>query len=166
MSAHLTHEELTDNLLGVPSLTVNAHLLNCPACAEELRQLKQSIAAFRGAAHAWSESAVATPAVRGLPKRSWASFSWASPNWALAAAAMLLFAVGVTFYVRDHQARNQEHSAQVTAPAGTVVSAQSQIEQDNELLSQVNSEIAEGVPAPMQPLQLSQSVGSNVSAAK
>ena len=31
MSAHLTHEELTDTLLGISSLTVNAHLLNCPS---------------------------------------------------------------------------------------------------------------------------------------
>ena len=30
MSAHLTHEELTDNLLGVSSMTVNAHLLAVP----------------------------------------------------------------------------------------------------------------------------------------
>ncbi len=37
MSAHLTHEELTDNLLGVSSLTVNAHLLNCLAPTSWIR---------------------------------------------------------------------------------------------------------------------------------
>jgi anti-sigma factor RsiW len=169
MSAHLTHEELTDNLLGVSSLTVNAHLLNCPACASELQHMKHSIAAFRDAAHAWSESAVAadrTASVMGaLPERFWRSFHWASPNWALALTAML-FAVGITFYLRNHQVRGQDHSAPVTASVATVITTQSQIEQDNELLSQVNREIAEAVPAPMQPLQLSQSVGSNVSTAK
>ena len=55
MSAHLTHEELTDNLLGVSSITVNAHLLNCPACTRELDGMKTSITAFRDAAHAWNE---------------------------------------------------------------------------------------------------------------
>jgi hypothetical protein len=164
MSAHLTHEELTDNLLGVSSLTVNAHLLNCPACANELDNLKSSIAGFRGAAHAWSDSALAADRtasiVRVLPKKSWAA------NWVLAAAAVILFATGFISYLRDRQIGNQAHSIQVAAPATAIDGSQSQIEKDNELMSQVNSEIAEAVPAPMQPLQLSQSVASNASATK
>ncbi len=169
MSAHLTHEELTDNLLGVSSLTVNAHLLNCPACANELDQLKGSIAGFRGAAHAWSESAVAgdhtVQIVRARPQRSWTA------NWVLAAAAMVLFAAGFVSYLRDRQAGSQEvgnqaHSVPVAVPATGVEVSQSQIEKDNELMSQVNSEIAEAVPAPMQPLQLSQSAALSASAAK
>ena len=60
MSAHLTHAELTDNLLGVSSMTVNAHLLSCPACTRELDGMKTSITAFRDAAHAWNEDALAT----------------------------------------------------------------------------------------------------------
>lgn len=163
MSAHLTHEELTDNLLGVSSLTVNAHLLNCPACANELDQLKNSIAEFRGAAHAWSDSALAdrgAPVGRALPKRSWAA------NWVLAAAAMVLFAAGFISYLRDHKVGNQVQSAQVGVTTVPIEASAAQIERDNELMSQVNSEIAEAVPAPMQPLQLSQSVASNASAAK
>ena len=168
MSAHLTHEELTDNLLGVSSLTVNAHLLNCPACANELDKLKSSIAGFRGAARAWSENALADQTisiVRALPKRSWAA------NWALAATAVILFAAGFFFYLRGRQAGNQEianqpHSIQVAVPADSIEVSQSQIEKDNELMSQVNSEIAEAVPAPMQPLQLSQSAASIASTAK
>jgi len=170
MSTHLTHEELTDTLLGVSSFTVNAHLLNCPACDEELRRMKQSISAFRGAAHGWSESAMAayrTTSVGGaIPKRSFAPSSWVSPNWVLAAAAVLLFALGFILYLRDRQPKYQDHSAQVVAPAAAVTATQSQIEEDNELLSQVNSEIAEAVPAPMQPLQLSQSSSSNASTVK
>jgi len=165
MSAHLTHEELTDNLLGVSSLTVNAHLLNCPACANELDKLKSSIAGFRGAAHVWSENAVADHTVsiaRALPKKAWAA------NWALVAAAVTLFVAGFFSYRRDHQTGNREmaRSIQVTAPATGIELSQSQIEKDNELMSQVNSEIAEAVPAPMQPLQLSQSAVSSTSTAK
>ena len=165
MSAHLTQEELTDNLLGVSSLTVNAHLLSCPACANELDQLKNSISCFRGAAHAWSENALRADRsgslARTLPARS-----WPAATWALAAAVMILFVAASTFYLRDHQSRNQAHSVQVSSPATVLSASQSQIDQDNELLSQVNSEIAEAVPAPMQPLRLSESVASNGSASK
>jgi anti-sigma factor RsiW len=164
MSAHLTHEELTDNLLGVSSLTVNAHLLNCPTCANELEQMKETIAGFRGAARAWSESALAAerlvPVARALPQRSW------SAGWAVAAVAMILFAVGIAFYMRDNRAPNQVNSAQVAASAITTKTAQSQIEKDNELLSQVNSELAEAVPAPMQPLRLLDSAVSSSSTTK
>ena len=58
MSAHLTKEELTDTLLGISSLTVNAHLLGCPACADELESVKRTIAGFREVAHGWSDDAL------------------------------------------------------------------------------------------------------------
>jgi len=170
MSAHLTHEELTDNLLGVSSLTVNAHLLSCQACANELDRLKNSIAAFRGAAHAWSQSALAADRTMSVA-RTVRQRSWTTANWVLAAAAMILFAAGFSFYLRDRGTGNQEigsqaHSAQVAAPVPAIEASQSQIEKDNELMAQVNNEIAEAVPAPMQPLQVSQSVASNSSASK
>jgi anti-sigma factor RsiW len=161
MSAHLTHEELTDTLSGISSLTVNAHLLNCPECASEMDQLKNSIAGFRQAAHAWSESAPTVGRVSSVVprKRSWAA------TWALV-ATMILFAAGVIFYLRDYEARKQAESAQVAMPAAPLEGSAAQIAKDNELMSQVYSEISEGVPAPMQPLQISQSAASNDSAAK
>jgi hypothetical protein len=168
MSAHLTHAELTDNLLGVSSMTVNAHLLSCPACTRELGGMKTSITAFRDAAHAWNEDALATSrsaSIRHtLPKKSWAV------NWVLATAAVLLFAAGFVFYQRSQSGTssgpgNMAQSSKINVPATGMENA-SQIAQDNELMSQVNSEIAEAVPAPMQPLQLSESVTSNSSAAK
>ena len=84
-------------------------------------------------------------------------------NWVLAAAVVILFAAGFISYVRNHQVGNQVRSAQVATP---IEGSATQIEKDNELMSQVNSEIAEAVPAPMQPLQISQSAASNASAAK
>lgn len=164
MSAHLTHEELTDKLLGGSSLTVNAHLLSCPACAHELEQVKNSLAGFRGAAHAWSENALAADrgvsVVPKLPQRSWTA------NWVLVAASLMLLAGALTFYLRDYQARNQTSSVQPAAPVTKIDAAQSQIEKDNELLSQVDSELAEAVPAPMQPLRLLDSAASSVSTTK
>jgi hypothetical protein len=55
MNAHLTPEELTEQLLGSSSLTVNAHLLDCPTCASELDRLQSSISNFRDSAHNWSD---------------------------------------------------------------------------------------------------------------
>jgi hypothetical protein len=173
MSAHLTNEELTDNLLGVSSMTVNAHLLGCPACAEELDGMKTSITAFHDAAHAWNEDALSSRSAsiqpaslrHDLSKKIWAS------NWVLATAAVLLFAIGFVFYQRSHSGTNSgsvnmAQSPKINVPANGAESSASQIEQDNELMSQVNSEIAEAVPAPMQPLQLPQSITSNSSTAK
>jgi hypothetical protein len=168
MSAHLTHEELTDNLLGVSSLTVNAHLLSCSACVSELEKMKSSISAFRGAAHAWSENALAADrgvsVVPKLPQRSWTA------NWVLVAASLMLLAAALTFYLRDYQARNQTSSVQPAAPVTKIDAAQSQIEsqieKDNELLSQVDSELAEAVPAPMQPLGVLESSTSSTATTK
>ena len=169
MSAHLTHEELTDNLLGVSSLTVNAHLLSCPACVSELEKMKSSISAFRGAAHAWSENALAAdhkvPVIHRFPKRSW------SANWLLAAVSMVLVAIALTLYLRDYETPNQTSAVQPAAPVTKIDAAESQIagsqiERDNELLSQVDSELAEAVPAPMQPLRLMDSAASSVSTTK
>jgi hypothetical protein len=180
MSAHLTHEELTDNLLGVSSLTVNAHLMNCPTCTGELERMKRSISEFRGAAQAWSESpqrtANAFSVVHAAPKSS-----WRVGNWMLVAAVMVMFAAGLTFYMHNHQNPDRAAVVRVATAVNTVESPLSQIEKDptqenqvekaqlekdNELLSQVDSEIAEAVPAPMQPLRLMESTAVSTSTGK
>jgi anti-sigma factor RsiW len=89
MSAHLTHEELTDAMSGASSPAVDAHLLICPRCAHELDQVQNSIAAFRGAALAWSESSGAADraaTVLGTPPRR----PGRAGLWILAAATVLL----------------------------------------------------------------------------
>ncbi len=110
MSAHLTNEELTDKLLGVSSLTVNAHLMNCPVCTGELERMKRSISEFRGAAQAWSESQQRTAntfsVVHAAPKSPRGLGSWGFGNWMLAAAAMIVFAAGLTvLYARPSKSR-------------------------------------------------------------
>jgi len=64
MSAHLTHEELTDHLLGISSLTVNAHLLNCQTCANELVQMKNAISGFPTVDHNYLATMVAEPGLK------------------------------------------------------------------------------------------------------
>jgi hypothetical protein len=163
MTAHLTNEELTDNLLGVSSLTVNTHLLECTSCAQELQQLKGSMADFRGAALSWSEDAAVVE--RGTPRRV-PMKSRPAAGWILVAAAMVLFIAGATAYLHQNQIGDQTPSAQVSTPSGNPGVSQSQLDQDNQLLSQVSSELSEAVPAPMQPLLVSESSGANAVTSK
>jgi predicted anti-sigma-YlaC factor YlaD len=162
MSAHLTHEELTDNLLGVSSLTVNAHLLNCPTCANELSRMKSTIGGFRSAANAWSENTLAkTPKEQAFSRGSSPTLRW------VLAAAMIVLVVGLTFYIRG-RGENQANTATTStaSPVITVESQQSQIEKDNQLLSEVDIELTEAVPAPMQPLRLAESTAASASVTK
>lgn len=164
MNAHLTHEELTDKLMGASSLTVNAHLLECPACAGELDRLKGSISSFRDAAHAWSEdNLVATKSDRSgaqTPAR------WPVANWILVAAALILFAAGSTVYFYQQRIAGLAASAKVSTPAVNPGLSQAQLDQDNQLLSQVSVELGESVPSPMQPLLVSESATSGAVTSK
>src|SRR6185369_7840185 len=56
MNGHLTHQELTDHLLGTRSATVEAHLASCAACSKELYQFRESLGTFRTAVHNWSQA--------------------------------------------------------------------------------------------------------------
>ena len=156
MSAHLTNKEMTDRLLDVPSMTVDAHLLDCQACRAELNVLRSSVGDFRDAAQSWSEDAVAVS--RNLVTIAPRNKRWRA-EW-IVAAAFFLMVILPLLYLREREVHPVSGSVQ-TSPA---LSAQAQIEQDNELLTAVNSEITEGVPAPMQPLQISLSNNSASSA--
>jgi predicted anti-sigma-YlaC factor YlaD len=153
MSAHLTHEELTDRLLSEPSMTVDAHLQDCEACRKEFDQLRSSLGLFRDAAHGWSENAApfSQRVVAVAPRRK---AVWTA-EWAVAAALLLVVVILPIVYWQDrgHKVKN----ASTTSPAETF---QAQVDKDNEMLSAVNSEIAESVPTPMQPLRVSLSYGS------
>jgi anti-sigma factor RsiW len=164
LTSHLTKEELTDNLLGVSSLTVNAHLLGCPACAEELERIKSSIAGFREAAQGWSEHAMVAAAESGTVRSRTAGLR-SRPTWILAMAALILFVAGSLTYLHKEPAVSQGRAVAVSTPTATAALSQAQLDQDNQLLSQVSVELSEAVPAPMQPLLVSES-GASVSGAK
>jgi predicted anti-sigma-YlaC factor YlaD len=153
MTAHLTHEELTNRLLDEPSMTVDAHLHDCEQCRAEMNQIRTSLGLFRSAAHSWSERAAEVDhnVIVVAPRRT---RSWTA-EWAVAAALLLFLVVLPMVYWQDHGS----HGKTASTPA-VVNNSQAQITQDNELLSAVNNEISEGVPAPMQPLRVSLSYGS------
>lgn len=157
MSAHLTHEELTNRLLSEPSMTVDAHLLDCEACRTEFDQLKSSVGIFREAAHAWSENAavLSQRVVAIAPRRK----AVRTAEWAVAAALLLVMVILPMVYWQD-----RGHKVLTGSTSSTPETFQAQVDKDNELLSAVNSEIAESVPAPMQPLRVSLSYGLTDSA--
>jgi predicted anti-sigma-YlaC factor YlaD len=156
MSAHLTKEELTNRLLDEPSMTVDAHLLDCEICRAELNEMRTSVALFRTAAQSWGEYAATVDqnVMTMAPRRNRV---WAA-EWAVAAAFLLILVVMPVVYWQDRGSHTA--STHVSAAEGF----KAQVNQDNELLSAVNSEIAEGVPAPMQPLRVSLSYGTAGSA--
>jgi predicted anti-sigma-YlaC factor YlaD len=158
MNAHLTNEELTNRLLDEPSMTVDAHLLDCGSCRAELNEMRRAVAAFRTAARGWSENAstLAQNVVPVTPRRK----NLRAAEWIIAAAFLLLLVVMPVLYWQDRTSHTQTGST----PASATEVFQSQVNQDNELISAVNREIAEGVPAPMQPLRVSLSYGTASSA--
>jgi hypothetical protein len=163
-TSHLTREEFTDNLLGVSSLTVNAHLLGCTACADELERVKHGIAGFRDAAQGWSEQALLATESSATCVRSPRAQS--RPAWILAMVAMILFVAGLLIYTRKETVASQSHPAVVATPTAGAAPSQAQLDQDNQLLSQVNVELSEAVPAPMQPLLVSESSATGSGAKK
>ena len=153
MTAHITHEEMTELLMGARTSTLDCHLQACAECREELERVKSSLAMFSSASHSWSESAAAEATemqrVITLPRvRTYTSW------WKVAAVTAVLLVVFAAAY-RIEKGSPIDNSAKVITPAINAESSQSQIAQDNELLAQVNSEISESVPTPMQPLQIS-----------
>jgi hypothetical protein len=160
MTAHLTHEELTDRLLGAQSATVDVHLLDCAACSKELDQLRNSIGLFRGAVRGWSEvehSRREEAHSRILPAPR-------SFDWLLVGAVTMILSMFAILYIVDRADTKQQ--VQFTPPTSVnpiEKDSEAQIKQDNELLSQINQELSEGLPAPMQPLEVSVSQRSTSS---
>lgn len=147
MNDHLTHQEFTDYLLGARSATVEAHLADCSTCSKELYQFKESTESFRSAVHTWSEAPHAVrPEAREVPR---------SFDWLLVGAMVLVLATFATVYFGDRPNTKESDSKQ-TVPLNLVAdNSADQIQKDNELLSNINQELSEELPAPMQPLQVS-----------
>jgi hypothetical protein len=150
MNQHLTHQELTDHLLGTRSATVEAHLASCSACSKELYQFRESLGTFRTAVHNWSEAE--RPVQRHVfpvPR----SFDWLL----VGAMALVLLTFSLVFW-GDRSDNSAQNPPPPIPQQGTVDNnSLAQIQQDNELLSNINQELSEGLPAPMQPLQVADS---------
>jgi anti-sigma factor RsiW len=140
MSAHLKPERMNDVLLGIAESETSAHLRECAQCRAEIEAMRRTLSSFRGAAIGWSEGTAVKVA---LPSQRRAPSIWSRSAWVLATATILL-AVAISFSVR--RGRSNDTTARTDA--------QSQIARDNQLLADIQTEIGETTPGPLQPLQV------------
>jgi anti-sigma factor RsiW len=135
MIAHLSSEQLSECILGLPSPAVARHIEICPACNAELATLREALCEFRGAVRAWSgdqaNAALAVPA-RVPEPRSW----MASHQLALALLIAVICVFG-SIAVSWRESQPPDHALSAS---------------DAALLNQVDAEVSRTVPAPMEPL--------------
>jgi anti-sigma factor RsiW len=141
MSTHLKPEQMNDLLLGIAESEATAHLGSCSQCRTEVEAMRRTLASFRTASVNWSDDAAK---IVLLPSNLSSRSEWARPAWVFAAAAVLLV-VTISFSVR--RGRNNVAVAKSDA--------QTQIARDNQLLADIQTEIGETTPLPLQPLQVS-----------
>jgi anti-sigma factor RsiW len=141
MSTHLKPEQINDLLLGTSESEATAHVAACPQCRAEMDAMRRTLASFRTASVNWSDDAAKMVL---LPRNLHSRHQWARPAWVFAAAAVLLV-VTISFSVR------RGHNSAAVAKSD----AQTQIARDNQLLADIQTEIVETTPLPLQPLQVS-----------
>jgi len=134
MKQHLSPEQIDGWIIGERTAEVEDHLQSCSACADEVARVAGPLTLFGSAVRSWGEE-------RMGPMRVSRMAASAPVGWwrlGLAFAAILLFiAVPV---LRHRAAVIAAHTEAQTAA------------QDERLLRQVEQEISQSVPAPMEPL--------------
>ncbi len=137
MSQHLSQQQIDNWVIGERSPDVERHLESCQTCAGEVERIAGLLTLFGGAVRSWGQEQMppmrvsrVTAVTTGAPLRWW--------RMGLAIATLLfLTAIPV---IRHRQ---------VTRVA--VIAAQTAA-QDEILLRQVQQEISQSVPAPMESL--------------
>jgi hypothetical protein len=124
MNSHLSAEEISAWTLGDRTAERERHVGCCEACSGEIAKLESAIGEFRGAVRHWRDVPPPVYARAVRPSRA--------GRWVLAAAALAL-AIAAPVY------RHRQEAAE-TARA------------DAMLLEQVDAEVSQAVPRPMQPL--------------
>ena len=123
MNEHLSAEEISRWMVGDGPAHRESHVRGCAACGGEIARLESALHEFRGAVHS-----AGVPAPDLTAKRR----AHRALPWVLTAAAALMLRVSVPFY-RHRQAAE-------TARADAI------------LLDQVDAEVSQAVPRPMEPL--------------
>ena len=133
MTEHLSADRIAECVGGGPGPEEQRHLLECAECRAGVARLESALGQFREAVRGWSDGQSgralerARAAAHRRPARVW--FRWP----VLAALALALAVAPVYKTVRDRQ-----RAAQALA--------------DAQLLEQVDREVSESVPSPMEPL--------------
>jgi hypothetical protein len=136
MTGHLSAKRVAEAVAAGSTPDEEQHLRECAQCGAEAARLESALGGFRETMHAWSgeEGQVALRkgqstqwAARRGPSRVWL-------RWPMLTAAVLVLSVAPVYKtVRDHL-----RAAQALA--------------DAQLMEQVDREVSEAVPAPMEPL--------------
>lgn len=131
MIPHLSSDQLSEYILGQPSLLVARHIHDCPVCRAELVQFRQALGEFRGAVRAWSEvEADQALAISDSVPESRSRAVSQQLTWALLIAAVCVIASFVM----------PRHAGEGAAGADAV------------LLNQVDVQVSRTAPASMEPL--------------
>jgi anti-sigma factor RsiW len=134
-SPHLTERQISELLIGGARPGQEAHLENCPACAEELANLRGVLSQFRGSVRQWSEDQMGAefeirPGRRAHP--------YLVP--AIALALLLLLGIGVSRVL-------------TISPGGTpAVPVVAEAESDAALLDEIRIDVERPIPGDMAPL--------------
>jgi len=129
MIPHLSSDQLSEYILGQPSLLVARHVQDCPACRSELIQFREALGEFQGAVRAFSEVQAGLNISDPIPEpRSWAVSHQLA--WALLLAVVCVIASFVM----------PRHGGESAAGADAV------------LLNQVDVQVSRAAPSSMEPL--------------
>jgi predicted anti-sigma-YlaC factor YlaD len=138
MSAHLTDEQLTAQLSGTAQAGTQEHLALCPECRREEQAIRNGLAEFREVLHReaerpeifWERHA---RVISARLARSERALQW---NWAAAVAAIVLFAVALSWT-----------PAKAPQPAA-------QSDPDHDLLVEIERSLNRQVPRALEPASL------------
>ena len=131
MNQHLSEQQIDEWLIGQRPAEVEGHLRSCQSCADEVERVAGPLTLFGGAVRSWGEEQMGSARVWRPAGKS--SFAWWRAGLAI---ATLWLVIAVPVY--RHRQATQE--AALTAA------------QDEVLLQQVERDLSQSVPAPMEPL--------------
>ncbi len=144
MTSHLSSQLISEAIAGPLGGEPGQHLQVCVACRVKVESFQTDLALFGSAVRDWSESQVraSAPVRHARMKRAW--FSVPRPAAAGLVFAMLLAAFLIVAFL--HITPSHPTPSGQTSGGTAVVS-------DAALLQQVNAELSETVPGPMEPLK-------------
>jgi len=124
MNPHLSAEEISQWMVGERTEERERHVSGCEACAGEIARLESALREFRDAVHGWKGVPALVCSTRRRAPRA--------ARWALAAAALVLMIAAPVY-------RHRRQAAEAARA-------------DAILLDQVDAEVSQAVPRPMEPL--------------
>jgi anti-sigma factor RsiW len=148
---HLNDEQIAELLAASPrglaadsSLTgIQAHASDCPECSAEIARMKDSLALFREVSTAFADAHLKHVPAWKTPSRRLVMLE--PVYWFAAAAALALAA-----FIPLHTAIRNPAQPMIQVPVA--VAKHATAETDDALLQDVNRDLSESVPTPMEAL--------------